>query len=86
MTVAQMFAYVRHRYGDMQAYYLKDRDVLAIPLSDVNPEVAASIRELAVRKGLICSTVSAVWPEMLGPEILALDSASDFLVISCNDN
>jgi hypothetical protein len=52
MSVAQMFTYVRHRYAGMQAYYVKDRDILAIPLSDGNEEAAASIRELAIRKGL----------------------------------
>jgi hypothetical protein len=42
MSVAQMFTYVRHRYAGLQAYYAKDRDILAIPLSDGNEEAAAS--------------------------------------------
>ncbi len=85
MSVAQMFTYVRHRYAGLQAYYLKGRDVIAIPLSGDSDEAVTSIRELAVRKGLTCSTVCAAWPELAGPEIICLDSASDFLVISCID-
>jgi hypothetical protein len=83
MSVAQLFTYIRHRYGDMRAYYLRDRDVLAIPLSDDNEEAMASIRELAVRKGLTCCEVSAAWPEMVGPELASIDGAAGFLVISC---
>ncbi len=82
MSVAQMFTYVRHRYAGLQAYYVKDRDILAIPLSDGNEEAAASIRELAIRKGLTCSTVCAAWPEHMGNEIISLEAASEFLVIS----
>jgi hypothetical protein len=82
MSVAQMFTYLRHRYAGLQAYYMKDRDIIAIPLSGDAEEAVASIRELAIRKGLTCSTVCAAWPELAGPEIISLDSASDFLVIS----
>jgi hypothetical protein len=82
MNVAQMFACIRHRYAGLQAYYMKDRDVIAIPLSDSVEEAAASIRELAAWKGLSCSTVCAAWPELVGDEIVSLDGSSDFLVIS----
>lgn len=82
MSVAQMFTYLRHRYAGLQAYYVKDRDVIAIPLSEAAGEAAASIRELAARKGLSCSTVCAAWPELVGNEVVSLDAASDFLVIS----
>jgi hypothetical protein len=85
MSVAQMFAYVRHRYAGLHAYYLKDRDLIAIPLSYAVEEAAASIRELAAYKGLTCSTVTAAWPELTGPEIISLDGASEFLVISLAD-
>lgn len=82
MSVAQLFTYIRHRYGDMRAYYLRDRDVVAIPLDGENVEIAVNLRELAVRKGLNCCEVCAAWPEMVGPELTSLDGASDFLVIS----
>jgi hypothetical protein len=82
MSVAQLFTYIRHRYGDMRAYYLRDRDVVAIPLAQENDEATASLRELAVRKGLTCCEVCAAWPELVGPELASLDGASDFLVIS----
>jgi len=82
MSVAQMFTYVRHRYAGLPAYYVKEREIIAIPLSDAAEEAAASIRELAARKGLSCSTVCAAWPELVGNEIVSLYGASDFLVIS----
>jgi hypothetical protein len=82
MSVVQMFTYVRHRYADMQAYYLSGRDVLAIPLTDETEDAVASLRELAARKGLYCCEVNAVWPELVGPELAGLDGTSDFLVIS----
>jgi hypothetical protein len=82
MTVAQLFTYIRHRYADLQACFFRDRDVLAIPLSDDTEETLASIRELAVRKGLTCCEVSAAWPELAGPELAGFDGASEFLVIS----
>ena len=58
MTVAQMFAYLRHRYGDMRAYYLGGPDVIAIPMI-LEEDVVMAIRELAARKGLACSEVIA---------------------------
>jgi hypothetical protein len=82
MTVAQLFTYIRHRYGDMRAYYLKESDVVAIPLTDDTEEAVAGLRELAARKRLNCCEVSAAWPELVGPELAALDGASAFLVIS----
>jgi hypothetical protein len=82
MTVAQLFTYIRHRYGDLRAYYLKDSDLVAIPLADETEEVAASLRELAARKGLTCCEVSSAWPELVGPELSSLDGAAGFLVIS----
>ncbi len=83
MSVAQLFTYVRHRYGDMRAYYLKERDLVAISLADDAEEAVASLRELAARKGLSCCEVSAAWPELVGSELTTLDTATDFLVISC---
>ncbi|OPY28426.1 MAG: hypothetical protein A4E28_01549 [Methanocella sp. PtaU1.Bin125] len=86
MTVAQLFACVRHRFAGLSAYYLKERDVIAIPLSDAAAgEAAVFLRELAARKGLSCCTVTAAWPELAGPEIISLDGASEFLVISGTD-
>lgn len=82
MTVAQLFTYIRHRYGDMRAYYLKDRDLVAIPLADETEEAVTSLRELAARKGLACYEVSAAWPELVGPELASFDDAPGFLVIS----
>lgn len=82
MSVVQMFTYVRHRYPDMQAYYLSDRDVLAIPLTEETEEAVASLRELAARKGLACCEVSAAWPELVGPELACQDHAPCFLVVS----
>ena len=82
MSVAQLFTYLRHRYGDLRAYYLADRGVVAIPLADETEEAVASLRELAARKGLSCYEVSAAWPELVGPELASLDVAPGFLVIS----
>jgi hypothetical protein len=82
MSVVQMFTYVRHRYADLQAYYIGGRDVLAIPMSGGNEEAIESLRELAARKGLVCCEVSAAWPELAGPELTGLDDAPEFLVIS----
>jgi hypothetical protein len=82
MSVVQLFTYIRHRYGDMRAYYLKDRDLVAIPLADETGEIIMSLRELAARKGLACCEVSAAWPELVGPELAVLDGAPVFLVIS----
>jgi hypothetical protein len=84
MTVAQLFTYIRHRYEDLRAYYLKDSDLVAIPLTDEMEEVTDSLRELAARKGLTCCEVSAAWPELVGPELASLDGAPGFLVISGN--
>jgi hypothetical protein len=84
MSVAQLFTYLRHRYVDLRAYYLKDCDLVAIPLEDGMEEVNASLRELAARKGLSCCEVSAAWPELVGPELTSLDGAPGFLVISCD--
>jgi hypothetical protein len=82
MSVMQLFTYIRHRYGDMRAYYMKDGDLVAIPLEDETEEAVLSLRELAARKGLSCYEVSAAWPEMVGPELASLDGAPGFLVIS----
>lgn len=82
MTVVQLSTYLRHRYDDLQAYFLKERDVLVIPLIPGNEDVIGQIRELAVRKGLSCSQVNAAWPEYLGQEIALLQDFSDFLVIT----
>jgi hypothetical protein len=82
MSVIQLFNYVRHRYGDMRAYYLKGSDLVAIPLADETEEAVASLRELAAREGLACHEVSAAWPELVGPELASLDGAAAFLVIS----
>ena len=81
MSVVQLFNYLRHRYAGLPAYYLKDRDVVAIPLSVDAGEIAAAIRELAVRKGLACSEVSAAWPELIGPELALAVEAQLFLVV-----
>lgn len=82
MSAAQLFTYIRHRYGDLRAYYLADRDVVAIPLADDALEAVMGLRELAARKGLVCCEVSAAWPELVGPELASLDGALGFLVIS----
>jgi hypothetical protein len=82
MSVAQLFTYIRHRYGDLRAYYLKDRDLVAIPLEGETEEVVLNLRELAARKGLTCCEVSAAWPELVGPELASIDGAPEFLVIS----
>ncbi len=66
MSAAQLFTYIRHRYGDMKAYYLLDRDIVAIPLTAELEEAVAGLRELAARKGLDCCEVSAAWPELAG--------------------
>jgi hypothetical protein len=82
LTVAQLFTYIRHRYGDLRAYYLKDRDMVAVPLEDETEEAVMNLRELAARKGLTCCEVSAAWPELVGPELSDIDGAPGFLVIS----
>ncbi|MCD1293455.1 hypothetical protein CUJ83_00385 [Methanocella sp. CWC-04] len=82
MSAVQMFNYIRHRYGDMRTYFLRDRDIIVIPVYDGMDEDVDTIRELAVRKGLNCSTVSAAWPEYLSSDILSSEDACDFLVIS----
>ena len=82
MTAVQLFNYILHRYPDLGAYFLRDRDLLVIPLTADNDEIAQAIRELSVRKGLNCSQVCAAWPELLDPGVLDLSAASEFLVIS----
>lgn len=82
MTVAQMFAYIRHRYDGLQEFFLEGRDVIVVPLLPGTEEAACGIRELAARKGLSCSQVSAAWPEYAGPDIATVTGASDFLVIA----
>jgi hypothetical protein len=68
----------------MRTYYLKDRDLVSIPLADETEEITASLRELAARKGLTCCEISAAWPELVGPELACLDDAPVFLVIAQN--
>lgn len=82
MTVTQMFTYIRHRYGDLRAYYLEGREVIAVPLSGEPGEAIAELRELAARKGLACSEVCAAWPELVGPGLAGIEDARSFLVIS----
>ncbi len=85
MTVTQMFTYIRHRYEDLRAYYLEDREVIAVPLSGTPGEAIAELRELAARKGLACSEVSAAWPELIGHELTDIEDARSFLVIAQAD-
>lgn len=82
MSAVQLFTYLRHRYPGLPAYFIRERDIVIIPLSEATAEASDDIRELAVCKGLNCSDVSAVWPEQLGADIVGTVGVSDFLVIA----
>ena len=82
MTAAQLFNYIRLRFDGLPASFLSDRNAVIVPLLPGTEAAAEEIRELAVRKGLSCSQVSAIWPEGLGAEVVSREEATDFLVIS----
>lgn len=82
MTAAQMFTYVRHMHGDIWAYFVKDKDLVIIPIQPGIGDTLDDIREMAFKKGLCCSEVNAIWPEYIDGDILSAESASDYLVIN----
>lgn len=81
MTAAQFFGYLRHRYAEMSAYFNREKDAVVIPLDDGVQEAMPGIMEMATRKGLYCTTVSAAWPEYLDGDILAAETCAEFLVV-----
>jgi hypothetical protein len=81
LTAVQFFNLLRMRYDSLNFYYLDDREAVVIPVDESSEEKVDEIRELALRKGLLCSDVSASWPEFLSDDILAVEPAGDFLVV-----